>query len=520
MADTDTAQEGNNGLLKKALGGLNLGGFDPDAYGSLIEQESKAKGDVAKAEQEQKRIAAQGKADAEKTFATGLRQKYEAAEPTLMSAPPKFNVTKDTEQGLTGLAALMTVGSLIIGSKGAASGVNAMNAMTGVLKGYQEGNQQRIDFETKKYEQSIKDWERTLQQTKESLSRYEKLAATDLSAATAQAAADAAAKGQEVIAAKIRQEGLTQTKAMVDKLIAQTIDNKAKMERAVPKTQAPIIVQDASGKAMYANRATGEPMRGPDGEILRPAPKPASAGQNATIYANRVYGNIEGASQDLVNLANSPVSQAPIFAGIINADPTTISGSLKALVARKIAPEEDRVFDQLSQQIGLALSRLEGQGLASASTQAQVKGFDALRPKAGDSAINMALYLAKVRQEIETGVKVHSTLLGANPDQKENAKVRLKEIQNAIPFTVNDVLNVLRDDRETLSDSSKKLLSQPGIATGLQIEGGQTRTQAVGTQPKIAKQEDVVATANARFGGDIEKAKKALRERGFEIEGD
>jgi hypothetical protein len=226
MADTDTAQEGNNGLLKKALGGLNLGGFDPDAYGSLIQEESKAKGDVARADQERKRIAAQGRATAEKSYATGLRQQYQAAEPTLMSAPPKFNVTKDTQEGLTGLAALMTVGSLIIGSKGASSGVNAMNAMTGVLKGYQEGNQQRIDFETKKYEQSIKDWERTLVQTKESLSRYEKLAATDLSAATAQAAADAASKGQDVIAAKIRQEGITQTKAMVDKLIQQTSTSK------------------------------------------------------------------------------------------------------------------------------------------------------------------------------------------------------------------------------------------------------------------------------------------------------
>jgi hypothetical protein len=226
MADTDTAQEGNNGILKKALGGLNLGGFDPDAYSFLIDEQTKAKKAELEAEGEQKRIFAQGKADAEKTFATGLRQQYKAAEPTLMSAPPKFNVSKDTQEGLTGLAALMTVGSLIVGSKGATSGVNAMNAMTGVLKGYQEGNQQRIDFETKKYEQSIKEWERTLAQTKESLSRYEKLAATDLSAATSQAAAEAASKGQEVIAAKIRQEGISQTKAMVDKLIQQTVTSR------------------------------------------------------------------------------------------------------------------------------------------------------------------------------------------------------------------------------------------------------------------------------------------------------
>jgi len=237
-------KENNTGLLKKALGGLDLGGFDPEAYGSLVQQQAEAAGEVAKGEARQRNIAAKGKADAEQAFATGLREQYKAAEPTLMSAPPKFNVTKDTQEGLTGLAALMTVGSLIIGSKGSTAGVNAMNAMTGVLKGYQEGNQQRIDFETKKYEQSIKEWERALQQTKESLSRYEKLATADLGAATSQAAAAAAAEGQTVIAAKIKQEGLSQTRAMVDKLIQQTVSSKL----------MPVLDKD-TGQQTYATEA-------------------------------------------------------------------------------------------------------------------------------------------------------------------------------------------------------------------------------------------------------------------------
>lgn len=222
----EPAQESNNALLKKALGGMNLGGFDPEAYGTLIQRKAEAAGDVAKAEQEQKRIAAQGEYEARKTYGDTVRKQYEAAKPTLMAPPPKFNVTKDTEQGLTGLAALMTVGGMIIGSKGAMSGVNAMNAMTGVLKGYQEGNQQRIDFETKKYEQSIKDWERTLQQTKDSLEQYQKLAAVDLSTATAKAAADAAAKGQFVIAAKLKQDGINLTLEMVNNVIKQTATAK------------------------------------------------------------------------------------------------------------------------------------------------------------------------------------------------------------------------------------------------------------------------------------------------------
>jgi len=452
--DRDSASS----LLRETLGDQFSG------IGNLMDRKAKADEKAMRLEQEQKQTELKKKAEAYGTYAEGIKSQYEQAKPALMAAPPKFNVTKDTQEGLTGLAALMTVGSLIIGSKGAASGVNAMNAMTGVLKGYQEGNQARIDFETKKYEQSVKDWERTLQQTKDALSRYEKMASLDLNKATAEAAAYAASQGQDVIAAKIRSGTIGDAIKMVQNLQQQTANAKTQWATINGQT------------GLYSPAEIRAAMEG--GATVTQVPKATSAGQNAQMYAGRVYGNIEGASQDLINIANSPsISQSPVFAGIINSDPTTALGSVRALALRTITPDEQRAFDQLSQQVGLALSRLEAQGLASGSTQSQVKGFDALRPKAGDSAVNMALYLAKVRQEIETGIKVHATMAGANPEQKKNAQARLKEVQDAIPFTVSEVLAVLKDNKETLSDSSKKLLSQPGIATGLQMEGGQTTTQ-------------------------------------------
>jgi len=365
MAETDTAQEGNNGILRRALGGLNLGGVSADDYGSLIQEESKAKGDVAKAEQEQKRIAAQGKATAEKTFATGLRQEYQKAEPTLMSASPKFNVTKDTQEGLTGLAALMTVGSLIIGSKGATSGTNAMNAMTGVLKGYHEGNKERVDFETKKYEQSIKDWERSLQQTKESLSRYEKLAATDLSAATSQAAADAASKGQDVIAAKIRQEGITQTKAMVDKLIQQTVTSKLAY-----------VIDKATGQPTYVTEA--QIRNNPNNYIEAPS----GVGAMSKI-GQSVSGVVEQMTPEAQDAAKRSITQY----GLSAADQKLIPANWASI---KEADDVSRYIDQHPNAVG-PLAQIAGKtGEFGQSLVTNIKSAFGISSEAGVKAASAA----------------------------------------------------------------------------------------------------------------------------------
>jgi hypothetical protein len=423
MADTDTAQEGNNGILKKALGGLNLGGFDPDAYGSLVKQQSEAAGDVAKAEQEQKRVAAQGRADAEKTFATGLRQQYKAAEPTLMSAPLKFNVSKDTQEGLTGLAALMTVGSLIVGSKGATSGVNAMNAMTGVLKGYQEGNQQRIDFETKKYEQSIKDWERTLAQTKESLSRYEKLAATDLSAATSQAAAEAASKGQEVIAAKIRQEGISQTKAMVDKLIQQTATSKTQW--ATINGQTGLYSPAEVRAAQEAGLPVGQVQKG---GVARSA--------LARQFDDQVTISVNEAATQIKNMTNLPFATSGLFGG------QRPEGFFKAplgVLANTLTPGSVQQYNNNVQGLGYELAKMLGGGRAvPVSTQ---KAFaDRFQINMGDAPFTVLEKLGNMRQSFEKGIEVKVASADTPTEMKEIYARALKDIQSSIPFTVADVL--------------------------------------------------------------------------------
>jgi len=194
------------------------------------------------------------------------------------------------------------------------------------------------------------------------------------------------------------------------------------------------------------------------------AGQPGKQGQNALTFASRVYGNIENATNDLVNLTNLPaVAESPIFAGMIGADRDTVLRNITAFAARKVTDKDQRAFEQIANSLDAALARLEAQGLANGSTRGAIASFSALKPREGDDAINMAIYLARVKQEIETGIKVHGEMPGATPGQKQNNLRNIERINKTVPFSVEDTLDVLKANRKPLGKKMEQLLTQPQI---------------------------------------------------------
>jgi hypothetical protein len=188
---------------------------------------------------------------------------------------------------------------------------------------------------------------------------------------------------------------------------------------------------------------------------------------------------------------------------------------LESLVARKITNAENRAFQQVSDQLGAALSRMEAQGLASGATKANIASFNSLRPGAGDNAINMAIYLARVKQEIETGIKVHNKMPGATQEQKEATKLILDDLNNVVPFSVDDTLNVLKKSKKPLGEKMQKLVSQPQVANNLSI--GDSAAQTV--EPKTAAPTGAKQKANP--GEQIfedAKGNKAVKRNGQWVE--
>jgi len=257
-----------------------------------------------------------------------------------------------------------------------------------------------------------------------------------------------------------------------DKMFFQQFELASKQAKS---TGRPQLVTGSDGTVYSVDAdANATPVMTAGGKTVQKQVKPVGGaggggdktrqGQNALTFASRVYGNIENAAADLENILSLPAtSQSPVFAGMIGVDRDTAFRSLTSLVAREITSKEERAFEQITNSLDAALARLEGQGLATGGTQAAIRSFSSLKPRAGDAAINLALYLARVKQEIQTGVKVHEKMPGATPEQLVATTDVLKRIDTAVPFNVSDVLSVLRGNGRPIEAKMEALIGTPSI---------------------------------------------------------
>jgi len=454
--EPSTPKSVRRAALSKALG-TEMGGPLADVY----EMEEAGARRLATSQLDQKMAEARGIADAQSRYASGMKQRYAAAEPMLSAAPPKFNVTKDTQEGLSGLAVLLPIAGMIIGSKGMMAGTNAMNAMTGALKGYAEGNQQRIDFETKKYEKAMDEWKNQIAQVKASLDRYEKMASLDLNAATAQAKADAISKGYGVIGDLIDQQGLSKTREIVEKIALQTQNAKlspvfdrqtnqntfatqaqiaANPERFAPAARAsepaPIkIVKD--GKTVYADRS-GNPILDKSGApIVAPDTRTASA---ETRYSFNVAESMGQAINDLKNVQLLPRdSVLGTFAGLTGADASGLIEGLRNTFARRVTDEDNRLFEQMIGGLEANMARALGGGYASSTSAKNIEAYRAQVAREGDSPVAKAIFLARMRQELDTLADYFEQRPGAGPFVPTVKKYQ-DLLHKSVPFTVDDVI--------------------------------------------------------------------------------
>jgi hypothetical protein len=507
MADTDTAEKPKEDFYSSLSGLSDAMGPVADPMVRLLRE--KEKSTQTEMEQKASREASSysGKAAAASQFADAQKQAFKGYEN--MPARPKDVITQDTQQGLQGLAMLLPVAGLFLGAKGATSGVNAMNAMTGVLTGYKTGNQDRIAFETKKYENSIKEWENNYKIAKDGIDRAIELAKTNYQSGVAAAEAAAHKIGSVELAAMTRNKSLGEIQTIMNKIGQDYQTHKNKLEELTTRqstafsrtTPAPIkILKD--GKTVYADRS-GNPILDKEGQsIVAPDTRTASA---ETRYSFNVAESMGQSIQDLKNVQLLPKdSVLGSFAGITGSDANSISNGLRNAFARTVTDEDNRIFEQVVSGLEANMARSLGGGYASSTSGKNIEAYRSQIAREGDSPVAKAIFLARMRQELDTLSDYFEVRPGAGPFVPVVKKYQ-QILHDAVPFTVDDVIRA-RGNVQSLPIGSE------GEA--------QRRTAQPSAQPKIATQEDVVATANARFGGDVMKAEKALRERGFKIQGD
>ena len=170
---------------------------------------SKAESDLVEAQITKQREAAQAKSDLATKQANQMTGIMDTYGKQMMAPAPKREIEAQTKEGMMGLAALLPVAGAFFGGKGLTSATGAMQAMTGLVKGYQEGNKERIAFEQKKYDDSMKEFDRHQQQIKTAFDMAIKKAQVNQSAAQAELEIKLAALDAPLLREMVKKNGIS-----------------------------------------------------------------------------------------------------------------------------------------------------------------------------------------------------------------------------------------------------------------------------------------------------------------------
>ena len=419
-SDYKASTGGDVGLPDSVKSVLKTDMSDPLAQFKKISGEERAKvgkaeSDLAEAQITQQQQAAKLKADLANKQASQMSGLLSQYEKQVMAPAPKREIDAQTKEGMMGLAALLPVAGAFFGGKGLTSATGAMQAMTGLLKGYQEGNKERIDFEQKKYDDAMKEFDRHQNQIKEAFNIAIKKAQFNQTAAQA----DLEVKLSELNAPLLRE--------MVKKngIVAGAEENiKMAQNYYTHKHQYEEKLQMAKDLA----EAKSGVKTGQAGQRMIQATAGAASGFEAIT---NVKG---GTTTGILPFLNTKEG---------------ITNFLSNRAGRALASDDAKILDLYYTGIGRDLASIEASGAATGLV-GLTKSFEALKPMAGDSNYVVAAKLADARRIVVEKMQAASDSGVLTPDQKKTTENLIKRIEKAIPFTVDDVNKAVTKGKPTI----------------------------------------------------------------------
>ena len=401
-----------------------------DTLIKIAPEKIKAIEQMGTAEQKQKEIQAGGKRKVTEEFAGLLHEdteKYDKEFEKLKQ--PEFAPTKENAQSLGELFSLVATMGVMLGGGGKMAAQGAMDAMGGMLKGWQSGRKDLYERQLKEYDKETKriDSERTALTNK--LSRLSQLRLSDKEAAYA-LQEEIAAQFPGVIAATVRNQSIDVVFQLVNSLQKQATSREEKEESL--RLRRDIAAMKSAGGGEGRSGKTGD--RFGFGAIVATASNEAAASMR--------------------NLMGLPMeSTSGIFGG---RQTNSLFTAPADAFANTITKESTQRYNAEAGKLSYTLSQLiKGGRVVSVNEVAIMDNI--LKIKEGDSLETAATRLAEARQIAERAMEVRLKDPNTPVDLKEIYQDNLNSVKSIIPFTVDDVNKFVqeRDKSITFSEELK-----------------------------------------------------------------
>jgi len=421
------------------------------------------------------------KSSVEKQYATDIRSDIDANQLKKDEYPrPEFHPTKENLASLGALFSMVSTLGMIVGSSGKMGANNAMNAMTGMLKGWQTGRKDLYEKEVKEFDKEYKRITDLRNEIEKQLEKSIQLRGIDKEAAYAagqQAIALAGTnsvlgnmlnKGNVEGALQLLNSGLTvdfkvkEFQQKEEKARQDRIDRNKPNNEFLIKPDGSVTVIDKNTLAMRVFPADSEfAQRIVNTQKL--GAKDSKGGAANARYAFNINESFAQAATDVLNIAQMPKDTVlGTFAGLTGQSGDTLISSLRNTITRKaLTKDDERLMQQVVSGLEFNMSRALGGGYASSGAKYMIDIYKQQVPKQGDSPIATAMFLARIKQELGVLAKSFNGHPGATPEYVQQMADYMKEMDSAIPFNVSNVINAARKGKATISDQATKIAGAP-----------------------------------------------------------
>ena len=444
-----------------------------DNQGKIIagtEKLGQLQGDLAKTTAEAGADIARQQSDSDRKLYNDrlgiLQQQADADKP--------FVPTKENAATMGMVFALIGMIGSSLGGKGTTNAaLGAQEAMTGMLKGWQEGDADKYQKEKEAYDANVAHLQRSVALSKEAFDIYQQEAKSDIAKAKANWDVRIAEANAPVLAQTATLKGFDQVAEMIkdqqkfsDKFIQANNKIVEASQRQASSKLIPVI--DEAGQTAYltpdqieAGQIAGhqyKPVTGQGG--LGSSLKQA---QNQRVINS--LGEIATAVEPLTNLPKG--TTVGILPNLMTAD--GMVNAVRNAGGRKITSDAADMMNTIFMGIGRNLATMEtsgmGQGMAHLADQMQTGVY--INP-GQDDTYKVATKIADIRRVAESTVGAIINSGQFTPEQQAAAKQLLAQVNQLIPYTVNDVVKARYPDTKNTSigaDIKTKIRGQNAAPT-------------------------------------------------------
>jgi hypothetical protein len=414
---------------------------------SIQKELSKAEGDIAKAQQEQKEIESTGKLSAQMRFGQEQEAAMKGYQEKIEKEPlPAFIPSKDNAQDIAGLFGLIGVISMLVGGSGRMSGQLALGNMNGMMEGYRKGRKDLYEKERNEFDKNFKAMLKKHEEFRKEMEDAIKLASTNKEEGFRAAELAATKANSSIVMAQIRKGDLLGGYQIIK-------DSEAAYENALKMEQKTREQEEAE---KFRRQQSAQAHQARLEEIRARGEQKAEKVTQQTMMAQRAVNSLGGVASALESMKELP---AGTTTGILP-NLQTKDGLLNYVrnnVGRKVTSREAEILNTLFTGVGRNLASIEASGAATGLAELSKQMQSGIYINAGiDDPYKVAIKLADIRRIATENIKpaIDSGLMPKQ--QAETATKLVERIEKAIPYTTTEVVRAATQGRTTLGEKAEE----------------------------------------------------------------